>query len=211
MRRYAKKSRANREFFLLCLVFSVLIAVTLIINFSLRPVISDMACQVGRQNVSLMINDTVFDVLESDNFNYSSFVKLKYNSMGFVTSVEYDYKTINKLKLNCEQLLLDNLAKLGNTKVKIPLGSLFGDLNTSGRGPSIKLKISQASVPEINIISTFESIGINQSRHEIRLVISTSAQLYLPPQKSEFSLTQEYVLAQTIIVGDIPQGYVTLG
>lgn len=211
MRRYAKKSRANREFFLLCLVFSVLIAVTLIINFSLSPVISDMACQVGRQNVSLVINDTVFDVLESDNFDYSSFVKLKYNSMGFVTSVEYDYKTINKLKLNCEQLLLDNLAKLGNTKVKIPLGSLFGDLNTSGRGPSIKLKISQASVPEINIISTFESIGINQSRHEIRLVISTSAQLYLPPQKSEFSLTQEYVLAQTIIVGDIPQGYVTLG
>lgn len=211
MRRYAKKSRANREFFLLCLVFSVLIAVTLIINFSLRPVISDMACQFGRQNVSLVINDTIFEVLESDNFDYSSFVKLKYNSMGFVTSVEYDYKTINKLKLNCEQLLLDNLAKLGNTKVKIPLGSLFGDLNTSGRGPSIKLKISQASVPEINIISTFESIGINQSRHEIRLVISTSAQLYLPPQKSEFSLTQEYVLAQTIIVGDIPQGYVTLG
>lgn len=211
MRRYAKKSRANREFFLLCLVFSVLIAVTLIINFSLRPVISDMACQFGRQNVSLVINDTVFDVLESDNFDYNSFVKLKYNSMGFVTSVEYDYKTINKLKLNCEQLLLDNLAKLGNTKVKIPLGSLLGDLNTSGRGPSIKLKISQASVPEINIISTFESIGINQSRHEIRLVISTSAQLYLPPQKSEFSLTQEYVLAQTIIVGDIPQGYVTLG
>ena len=211
MRRYAKKNKANREFFLLCLVFSVLIAVTLIINFSLRPVISDMACQFGRQNVSLVINDTVFDVLESDNFDYSSFVKLKYNSMGFVTSVEYDYKTINKLKLNCEQLLLDNLAKLGNTKVKIPLGSLFGDLNASGRGPSIKLKISQASVPEINIISTFESIGINQSRHEIRLVISTSAQLYLPPQKSELSLTQEYVLAQTIIVGDIPQGYVTLG
>ena len=211
MRRYAKKNRANREFFLLCLVFSVLIAVTLIINFSLRPVISDMACQFGRQNVSLVINDTIFEVLESDYFDYSSFVKLKYNSMGFVTSVEYDYKTINKLKLNCEQLLLDNLAKLGNTKVKIPLGSLFGDLNASGRGPSIKLKISQASVPEINIISTFESIGINQSRHEIRLVISTSAQLYLPPQKSEFSLTQEYVLAQTIIVGDIPQGYVTLG
>lgn len=211
MRRYAKKNRANREFFLLCLVFSVLIAVTLIINFSLRPVISDMACQFGRQNVSLVINDTIFEVLESDNFDYSSFVKLKYNSMGFVTSVEYDYKTINKLKLNCEQLLLDNLAKLGNTKVKIPLGSLFGDLNASGRGPSIKLKISQASVPEINIISTFESIGINQSRHEIRLAINTSAQLYLPPQKSEFSLTQEYVLAQTIIVGDIPQGYVTLG
>lgn len=211
MRRYAKKNRANREFFLLCLVFSVLIAVTLIINFSLRPVISYMACQFGRQNVSLVINETIFEVLESDNFDYSSFVKLKYNSMGFVTSVEYDYKTINKLKLNCEQLLLDNLAKLGNTKVKIPLGSLFGDLNTSGRGPSIKLKISQASVPEINIISTFESIGINQSRHEIRLAINTSAQLYLPPQKSEFSLTQEYVLAQTIIVGDIPQGYVTLG
>lgn len=211
MRRYVKKSRSNREFFLLCLLFLLLIAVTLIINFSLHPVISDIASQVGRQNVSGLINETVFEVLENQSFDYSSFVKLKYNSMGFVTSVEYDYKTINKLKLSCQELLLDNLTKLGNTKVKIPFGSLLGDLNTSGRGPSINLKISQAAVPEINIISSFESVGINQSRHEIRLVITTMSQLYLPPQKHEFSCTQEYVLAQTIIVGDIPQGYVTLG
>ncbi|MBQ8623519.1 MAG: hypothetical protein IJ424_03975 [Oscillospiraceae bacterium] len=193
------------------MLISFLIAATLLVNISLRPVISDMASQIGRQNISLLVNETVFEVLEQDFFDYSSFVKLKYNSMGFVTSVEYDYKTINRLKLNCQELLLNNFAKLGNTKVKIPFGSLLGDLNASGKGPSIKLRLSQSAVPEINIISTFESVGINQTRHEIRLVITAYAQLYLPPKMSDFSCTQEYVLAQTIIVGDIPQGYVTLG
>ncbi len=211
MRRYKTKRKSNRDFFTNCFLIVALIVVAIIINISLRPVVYDISSQIGKQNVASLINETVFEVLESDSFDYSSFVDLKYNTSGFVTSVEYDYKTINKLKLSVEELLLDKLDNLGNTKVKIPFGSLLGDLNVSGKGPGIKLRISQAAVPEISIVSTFESVGINQSRHEIRLVVSAYAELYLPPSKSDFSLTQEYVLAQTIIVGDIPQGIVTLG
>lgn len=211
MRRYHRNTKTNRNFFVICCLFVVLIIISLIINISLRPVIYDIASQVGRQNVASLLNDTVFKVLESGSFDYNSFVDLNYNASGFVTSVQYDYKTINKLKIEIEELLLNKLSSLGNTKIKIPLGSLIGDLNSSGKGPGIRIRISQAAVPQISVVSTFESVGINQSRHEIRLVISAYAQFYLPPEISEFSLTQEYVLAQTIIVGDIPQGFVTLG
>ncbi len=210
MRRYRNRTRDNRQFFAICALICVLIFLSITVNLSLRPVISELAIQVGRQNISSIINSSVYQALGENEYNYDSFVSLKYNDDGYVTSVEYDYSAVNKLKIKCNEILLDKLKNLGNTKVKIPFGSLLGDLNASGRGPNIRIKIAQASVPEINLISTFESVGINQTKHEIRLVICAYGQIYLPPEKSEFSFTQEFVLAQTIIVGNIPSGYVDL-
>lgn len=210
MRRYRNRTRDNRQFFAICALICVLIFLSITVNLSLRPVISELAIQVGRQNISSIINSSVYQALGENEYNYDSFVSLKYNDDGYVTSVEYDYSSINKLKIKCNEILLDKLKNLGNTKVKIPFGSLLGDLNASGRGPNIRIKIAQASVPQINLISTFESVGINQTKHEIRLVICAYGQIYLPPEKSEFSFTQEFVLAQTIIVGNIPSGYVDL-
>lgn len=210
MRRYRNRTRDNRHFFAICALICVLIFLSITVNLSLRPVISELAIQVGRQNISSIINSSVYQALGENEYNYDSFVSLKYNDDGYVTSVEYDYSAVNKLKIKCNEILLDKLKNLGNTKVKVPFGSLLGDLNASGRGPNIRIKIAQASVPQINLISTFESVGINQTKHEIRLVICAYGQIYLPPEKSEFSFTQEFVLAQTIIVGNIPSGYVDL-
>ncbi len=210
MRRYKLKTSENRKFFAICTFMCILIAISIIINILLRPVIFELASQAGKQNLSSVINSSVYEAIDKNKYDYDSFVNLRYNDQGSVTSVEYDYSTINKLKLDCSGILLDKLKSLGNTKLKIPFGSLIGDLNASGRGPNIRIKITQSSVPEINIISTFESVGINQTKHEIRLVICAYGQIYLPPEKSEFSFTQEFVLAQTIIVGDIPLGYVDL-
>lgn len=210
LRRYRNRTRDNRHFFAICALICVLIFLSITVNLSLRPVISELAIQVGRQNISSIINSSVYQALGENEYNYDSFVSLKYNDDGYVTSVEYDYSAVNKLKIKCNEILLDKLKNLGNTKVKVPFGSLLGDLNASGRGPNIRIKIAQASVPQINLISTFESVGINQTKHEIRLVICAYGQIYLPPEKSEFSFTQEFVLAQTIIVGNIPSGYVDL-
>lgn len=211
MRRYVKRFRFQRQHVAVFCLIVLFVTLILAINLSLYPIIYDVSAQIGKQNISSIINETVTDVLSSDAYSYSSFVSYRYSSSGFVSSVEYDYKTINILKLETEKLLIDKLSRLGNTKIKIPLGSLLGELTSSGYGPYIRLRISQAAVSKIDVVSTFESVGINQSRHEIRLVISTYAQFYLPPSKNDFSLTQEYVLAQTIIVGDIPQGIATLG
>ena len=210
LRRYKRKSKYNIQFFIFCTIISLLICISILINISLRPIIHELAIQVGKQNVSFIINDTVSELIENNSYSYDSFVSLNYNDSGYISSVEYDFSSINKLKLDCNKILLNKLKNLGNTKIKIPFGSLIGDLNASGRGPNIRIKLAQVSVPDINVISTFESVGINQTKHEIRLVICAYGQIYLPPEKNEFSFTQEFVLAQTIIVGNIPSGYVDL-
>ncbi len=207
MRRYPKEPNKSRNFILACILIVFLIILSVIINISLRPIIFDMANQAGRYAVQDAVNSTVNDIFNKNGINYSELVRLVYNDYGCVTAVEYNYNSVNSLKLKCSELLTDNLNKLRANKVNVPIGNIFGDISSQGRGPKLRFKFSQSSVPEVQIISMFESCGINQTKHEIRLVIEVFGEVYIPPQKSKFSCKQEYILASTIVVGDIPSGY----
>lgn len=210
MKRYSKNNRQKKSFLIACIVIVILIILSIIINISLRPIIFDMAKQYASYAVYDLINETVTELLENGDFDYSNFAVLTYNDDGYVTSVGYDHGQTNLLKLNCSDLLVRKLAKLKSAKFTVPIGTTIPDLNTQSKGINIRLKITQASVPSVHIVSSFEECGINQTKHEIRLVIGVDAELYIAPEKYAFSCSQEYILAQTIIVGEIPNSYVVV-
>lgn len=170
-----------------------------------------MAGQYGTAAVSNAVNGAVNEVFDSESIGYSDIVKLNYSDQGFVTSVEYDAAGVNRLRTVVSETVSRSLAKLKATKIKIPIGSLSNDVSLSGKGPSLKFRIVQSSVPEIGIISEFESVGINTVKHDIILRVKVNSEIYLPPRSEEFSFTQDYVIAQTIIVGNIPSGYADVG
>lgn len=181
------------------------------INRSLKPVVMSMAKQKGALAVSKIVNGAVTQAFEENSISYSDLVSLNYNSSGFVTSAEYNAQGINSLKLDIGERLIKGLEKLRASKIKVPLGSTSGDVTLSGRGPGIKVKIVSDAVPDIQLISDFESVGINTVKHEVILRVKVNGKVYLPPAEDDFCFTQDFVIAQTIIVGNIPEGYANIG
>ncbi len=214
MRRYSEKSISGRlggrGFFAVCLLLCAMIFIASAVNSKLKPIAFELARSSGSNAVLGIMSDTVSDYFDSNEIGYSDLVRLKYNSSGFVTSVEYDSAALNKMKIECLDALSKNLSKLRNAKIKVPVGSLFGDLSLSGRGPKVSVRLSESAVPDIELLSEFESVGFNQSRHELKLRATATVTVYLPPRSEEYTVTQDYVLAQTVIVGDIPSGYAFL-
>lgn len=208
MRRYRRKShifqKNNRIFALACAFLLITSVFAVLTNLRLRPITFQLAKSYGSRAVLDVINSSVNEYFNDEKIGYSDLVRLSYNSNGFVTSIEYDSLELNRMKTGCVELLNKNLSKIRATKVKIPIGSLFNDLSLSGRGPAITVKITASAVPTVEIISAFESVGVNQSRHEIRIRVSADVDVYLPPKNAQFTVTQDYVLAQTVIVGDVP-------
>lgn len=205
--RFDLKRRGDRRFLAICIVLAVTIFAQVLANRKLKPITFELAKSYGSSAVLEIINDSVSEFFDGDDIGYSDLVRLKYNSSGFVTSIEYDSAEINRLKIGCLGVLNKNLSKLRSSKVPIPLGSLFGDVSLSGRGPRIKFRVSESAVPDVEVMSTFESVGMNQSRHEIRIRVTALVTVFMPPSSSDFTVTQDYVLAQTVIVGDVPAGY----
>lgn len=205
MRKQTKIGKTQNIFIIACIV--AFVAFTIVVNVLLEPIVMDIAAQYGSVSVLSSLNNAVNETFEEENIGYSDIVKLNYSESGIVTAAEYDYMAINRLKLLMTENVNNELLKLKKSRIKIPIGSILGNAVLSGRGPNVKVLISQASVPDISIISSFESVGINTVKHEIIMRITVDSKLYLPPQSYNFSNVQDYVIAQTLIVGNIPNGY----
>ena len=218
LRRYTnnKKSRlsiSNLHASNICILalIALLVAASAMINRSLKPVVMSMAKQKGALAVSEIVNEAVTGAFEDDSIGYSDLVSLKYNDSGFVTSAEYNAHGINRLKLEISERLIKGLEKLRASKIKVPLGSASGDVSLNGRGPGIRIRIVSDAVPNIQLISSFESVGINTVKHDVILRVKVDSKVYLPPAEDDFCFTQDFVIAQTIIVGNIPEGYASIG
>lgn len=209
-RRHRTKSEYSHSGTAVILILDIVV-VLVFINSALKPVIMNMAESYGKMSVAKAVDEAVSDVFDSSDIGYSDIVKLTFSDSGFVTAVEYNSAEINRIKLSLSNSLVSSLEKLRASKIKVPIGSVTGNAYLSGRGPNLRLRIMQSSVPVIEVISSFESEGINTVLHRIIIRITVESEAYLPPRKVSFSLTQDFVIAQTIIVGDIPSGYADIG
>ena len=56
----------------------------------------------------------------------------------------------------------------------------------------------------------FESAGINQTRHKIYLSLHTVVRLVIPSSARQVTLNGQMLIAESIIVGDVPQSFVNV-
>ena len=80
----------------------------------------------------------------------------------------------------------------------------------SGRGPGVKIRISSIGNIETNLNSEFTSQGINQTLHRIYVDISCNVKVLTPFKDIERKITNKVLLAENVIVGNIPNTYYNL-
>ena len=80
----------------------------------------------------------------------------------------------------------------------------------SGRGPGVKIRISSIGNIETNLNSEFTSQGINQTLHRIYVDISCNVKVLTPFKDIERKIKNKVLLAENVIVGNIPDTYYNL-
>ena len=94
--------------------------------------------------------------------------------------------------------------------VSIPLGAALGVPFLSAMGPLIPVRIVPVSAVSAAFSTEFESAGINQTRHKIYLSLQTSVRLVIPSGARQVLLQSQVLIAESIIVGEVPQSYVSV-
>ena len=118
---------------------------------------------------------------------------------------------VNRLKTDILNIINDEILALGHSDIGIPLGSLFFPEIFSGKGPAIPVHILSIRNSDANFVSHFSQAGINQTMHRLNMEVSIDVAVLVLGQTSSFSMTSEVVVAETIIVGDVPQTYLQTG
>lgn len=89
-------------------------------------------------------------------------------------------------------------------------GSFTGFKLLAGRGPGIKITISTIGDVETDLRSEFTAQGINQTLHRVYLQVKCNVNILTPFENTSREITNQVLLMENIIVGNIPSTYYNL-
>lgn len=190
-------------------LFLVVIPIGILIVFlaikRIYPVIK-IACTSSAKSIALRVtNETVKEMLSETD--YEELVKLTYNNEGKIVGINANIIEMNKLSTGIAYKVQEKLSNLEDMEIKIPIAKLLGLNIFSGYGPKIKLKL----IPYGNTLAEFKtefiSEGINQTKHTIYVDISSTVNVIAPFNIGAVSSVTRVTVAETVIVGDIPNTY----
>lgn len=173
----------------------------------LRKIIEPYSVSVAKRIILSEIDSAVLEILKDEDISYEKIANLSKNEGGMVTSLEIDVEQINALKSGISSCLNKKLSSREKYELKIPIGTIIGNEFTIGRGPEITFKMKVSAAVKSNFKSNFYSAGINQVLHQILIEVKYDGYITIPWFREGFSDKTDYIAAQTVIVGVVPDAF----
>lgn len=170
---------------------------------------SEMLREVAQSELESIAYDIIGEIIEKEltreDLSYSELVKIERDLNGKIQSVTTDTQRLNLLKLRISNELSQIMLDRYDDAIKIPLGNLTGIDALTGVGPDVKFRIMWVSDVISDVSSTFESVGINQTRHRIMLDFKINTGMMFSGREKGVNVNTSICVAETIIVGEIPK------
>lgn len=182
-----------------------------LLSLRLCPLIKTMAVSKTVNLISLAISEETDLSLAAEGLGYKDFVEMETDSSGRVTSLSVRSDKSIAFRRQVVQGLTARLEQIGPDELFIPLGSLTGVVFFSALGPSVRIRIQSVGNVTAEYINEFTAAGVNQTRHSVYLSISATVYLLIPGEVVPVSVTDRVCVAETVIIGDVPDTYLNMG
>jgi len=199
---------ATRALVTMVAAFAIVTLVGALFFSRVRPIVAVLAKAEAREYVLHAINDAVEAELATGSLRYNELVSLEKDASGAITALITDMAQINLLQSRVSNGVAVNIVNVMSTDLAIPLGNVVGGIVFSGRGPRVPIRVESVTDISTEVRNDFSSSGINQTRHKITLAISAEIVILIPGGKTEATVATELAIAETIIVGTVPNVYV---
>lgn len=187
-----------------------LLAGLLWLDGRIRPVLTTVGTYQAQLLTTKSINDAVLDIISEENVAYNNIVTIRQGENGGVSSLSTDMVTMNRLKSEITNCVNSQLLKDGERPIFIPIGTLLGNELLAGRGPNIEFRVLPSGYIHSELYNEFKSAGINQTLHQIMLKIDVAVSVTFPLHTVNANVTTNVCIAETVIVGEIPQSYTNI-
>ena len=184
-----------------------LMGMVIFIDNLLRPMVTTMAAYQAKVYATEAINNAVAGYMQVWETKGGRLVEVTYGGNGEVSTIQTDAVALNNLKTGITRAVTEEITRLEEQTMKIPIGTLLGGQAFSGRGPKATFKIIPAGYVQTDTINRFDSAGINQTRHQIYIEISVSIIAILPGYVSLAEVSTAICVAETVIIGSVPDTF----
>lgn len=189
----------------------LLIALLALFRIRYRDAVEELAQTQVRNVTSDLINDAIDEQIETGNIQYDRIVYFEKDLDGKITALKTNISEVNRLKTDILNLINDEILALDTSDISIPVGSLMLPEFFSGRGPGIPVHILSIRNSDASFQSHFTEAGINQTVQQLTMDVSVDVAVLVLGQTESFTVSSQVVVAETIIVGDVPNTFFQTG
>ena len=149
--------------------------------------------------------------MEQDAIAYDRIVYFEKDLNGKITAMKTNILEVNRLKAKILALVNQRILELDTSQLGIPIGSLIFPEFFSGKGFRIPVHILSIRNSDAAFSSSFRQAGINQTLHCLTLEVEVDASTLVLGKIEQFSVSSQVAVAETIIVGDVPDTFLHTG
>lgn len=200
--------KKNKKMRIIIIVLLIAIITAKTILNAITPIFNTLCEERTKSIATIISNEEATNVMREHT--YEDLFTIEKDSNGNITMIKSNVFTINEIISDVANNIQEQLDKKGKDNISIALGSFTGIKFLSGLGPDIKITISPVGNVETDLRSEFTAQGINQTLHRIYLQVKCEVSIVTPFESITKEIYNQVLLAENVIVGNIPNTYYNL-
>ncbi len=202
-----RRTKMVKKYIIIFLIALFFIYAFILTNKNIGPLLMAMAEVRARVIATQAINEAVNSEL-TYKVRYEDLFLVKTDKENRVTMLQANTMVMNRIASETALSIQEKLRQIGTKEISIPLGSVLGSKIFASYGPRINIGVLPAGTVSVDFATDFEQAGINQTRHKIYLIVNTQVKIILPLASNRIDIVTQVPIAETIIVGNIPENYI---
>lgn len=204
--------RVVRRFIMVVFVMCLLLLMGLIsFRKKYTEAIRSLAQTQVKNATSDLINDAIDHQMENGHIQFDRIVYFEKDLDGRITALKTNINEVNRLKTDTLNVINDEILALDASDIGIPFGSLVFPELFSGKGFTIPVHILSIRNSDASFESSFVEAGINQTLQKLTMHVSVDVAILVLGRTESFTVSSEVVVAETIIVGLVPNTFLQTG
>lgn len=208
---YEEKRKNVKILLVMTAVFITVIILLIQADRFIRPTMKTICKEECKAFTAKILSSSIQKTLSETPCDYNDFAELVRDENGNITAVETLTGNVNRLQANLLKDINNSLEESRDTEITVSLGTASGVWIFAGKGPFVPMRFLPIGNAEAELVSCFESAGINQTCHKIFVEINVHVAGAVPFCKTEADIKYKYLLAETVLIGSVPEGYAVLG
>lgn len=200
----------QRMFLVFCvslLLFGLLLTA---LDQRVRPVAEKLALAELDNAVTGEVNALCQQLSEEGILSYEELVQITYDPTGAAAGMVTNMDTMNALRMTVGKGVSEVLNGQIRRRVKIPIGAALNWNLFTTLGPELSVQLLHVGQVGISFENEFHTIGIDQTAHTIHMMVTADVLLMLPGGFSNQTITCDVPLAESLLMGEVPQSYTNL-
>ena len=202
------KKEKNRKIGKIVIILIIAFSTVKLVLDAVLPIFDTLCEDKAKSIATIISNEEATNVMREHS--YDELFTIEKDTGGNITIIKSNVIPINEIISDVAVKIQNQIDKRGREDIEIAAGSFTGFKLLAGRGPGIKIKISSIGNVETDLKSEFTSQGINQTLHRVYLQVKCKVNILTPFDNIEREITNQVLLVENVIVGNIPNTYYNL-